>query len=119
MSEVKDPTKALEPTGITRRGFLKSSGAAALGAGAGAMGGLAPMTKAEATDAAATEGETVFHSACRGNCGSKCHMDVVVREGKVVRVAAAQYPEEDARWRRLCVMGYTQPHRVNDPDRLK
>lgn len=119
MSEVKDPTKALESTGITRRGFLKTTGAAALGAGAVAMGGLAPMAKAEATDAAATEGETVFHSACRGNCGSKCHMDVVVREGKVVRVAAAQYPEEDARWRRLCVKGYTQPQRVYDPDRLK
>ena len=119
MSEAKDPTKALESTGITRRGFLKTTGAAALGAGAVAMGGLAPMTKAEATDAAATEGETVFHSACRGNCGSKCHMDVVVREGKVVRVAAAQYPEEDARWRRLCVKGYTQPQRVYDPDRLK
>ncbi|WP_419070641.1 twin-arginine translocation signal domain-containing protein, partial [Slackia isoflavoniconvertens] len=31
MSEVKDPTKALELTGITRRGFLKTTGAAALG----------------------------------------------------------------------------------------
>lgn len=39
MSEVKDPTKALESTGITRRGFLKTTGAAALGAGAVAMGG--------------------------------------------------------------------------------
>lgn len=119
MSEVKDPTKALESTGITRRGFLKTTGAAALGAGAVAMGGLAPMTKAEAADAAATEGETIVRTSCRGNCGSKCPTNVVVRDGKVVRVVAAELPGDDAPRRRFCVKGYTQPQRVYDPDRLK
>ena len=98
---------------------MKTTGAAALGAGAVAMGGLSPMTKAEAADAAATEGETIVRTSCRGNCGSKCPTNVVVRDGKVVRVAAAELPGDDAPRRRFCVKGYTQPQRVYDPDRLK
>lgn len=104
--------------GLTRRSFLKTTGVAA---GAAALAGSANLTALAAEDIAeqAATGEQVFHSACRGNCGSKCHMDVTVREGKVVKVAAAQYPEEDERWRRLCVKGYSQPQRLYDPDRLK
>lgn len=102
---------------LTRRGFLKTTGAVAgVAAVAGAGGTLAGLG---ADEAHAEAGETTFRSGCRGNCGSKCHMDVTVREGKVVKVAAAQYPEEDARWRRLCLKGYSQPQRLYDPDRLK
>ncbi len=104
--------------GLTRRSFLKTTAAVAgvaAVAGTAVTGTLAPV--AEAGELAAEE--SVFHSGCRGNCGSKCHMDVTVREGKVVKVAAAQYPEADAQWRRICVKGYTQPQRLYDPDRLK
>ena len=102
---------------LTRRGFLKATGAAA---GVAAVAGTGATLVGLGADAAHAEaGETTFRSGCRGNCGSKCHMDVTVREGRVVKVAAAQYPEEDARWRRLCVKGYTQPQRMYDPDRLK
>ncbi|MBQ9953882.1 MAG: molybdopterin-dependent oxidoreductase [Eggerthellaceae bacterium] len=103
--------------GLTRRGFLKTTAAVA---GATAVVGSASLTALaageEAADAAA---EQVFHSGCRGNCGSKCHQKVVVRDGKVVQVSAMDYPEGDEGWRRLCVKGYTQPQRQYDPDRVK
>ncbi|WP_172136336.1 molybdopterin-dependent oxidoreductase [Adlercreutzia sp. ZJ473] len=105
--------------GLTRRSFLKTTGAVAgavtLAGAEVSLAGLAP-TEAHAEE---TVEEQVVRSACRGNCGSKCHMKVTVREGKVVKVSAEDYPGEDAPWRRLCVKGYTQPQRVYDADRLK
>lgn len=117
MSETKSPLK-----GLTRRSFLKTTGAVAgvaavAGTGA-ALTDLAPQ-KAHAEGAAAMEGEQVFRTSCRGNCGSRCPQEVVVREGKVVRTTAAQLPGEDNVRRRLCVKGYTQPQRLYEPDRLK
>lgn len=104
---------------ISRRGFLKATGVAA---GAAALAGAATSLAGCAMDAAHAEGEPqeqYFHSACRGNCGSKCHQKVTVRDGKVVKVAAMEYPEGDEGWRRLCVKGYTQAQRQYDPDRVK
>lgn len=116
MSETKSPHG-----GLTRRSFLKTTGAVAgvaavAGTGA-ALTELAP--KAYAEGAAAVDGEQVFRSSCRGNCGSKCPTEVVVREGKVVRVASSELPGDDNVRRRFCVKGYTQPQRIYDPDRLK
>ena len=108
--------------GLTRRSFLKTTGAVA-GVAAAAGSGVALSTlaagEAHAEGAAATETEQVFRSSCRGNCGSKCPTQVVVREGKVVRVASSELPGDDNVRRRFCVKGYTQPQRIYDPDRLK
>lgn len=104
-------------SGLTRRSFLKTTAAVA---GATAVVGGASLTAlAAGEDVAAAVEEQTFHSGCRGNCGSKCHQKVTVRDGKVVKVAAMDYPEGDEGWRRLCVKGYTQPQRQYDPDRLK
>lgn len=114
MSETKSPHG-----GLTRRSFLKTTGAVAgVAAVAGTGAALAPA-QAHAEGAAAVDGEQVVYSSCRGNCGSKCPTEVVVREGKVVRVAAAELPGDDNVRRRFCVKGYTQPQRIYDPDRLK
>lgn len=108
--------------GLTRRSFLKTTGAMA-GVAAAAGSGVALSTlaagEAHAEGAGATETEQVFRSSCRGNCGSKCPTQVVVREGKVVRVASSELPGDDNVRRRFCVKGYTQPQRIYDPDRLK
>ena len=108
--------------GLTRRSFLKTTGAVA-GVAAAAGSGVALSTlaagEAHAEGAAATETEQVFRSSCRGNCGSKCPTQVVVREGKVVRVASSELPGDDNVRRRFCVKGFTQPQRIYDPDRLK
>lgn len=115
MSETK------RPPALTRRGFLKTTGAAAgVAAAAGAGGALPQLAPAQASASTVTaEGEHTVYTSCRGNCGSKCPTQVVVREGKVVRVSAAELPGDDAPRRRFCVKGYTQPQRIYDPDRLK
>ena len=116
MSETKSPH-----SGLTRRSFLKTTGAAAaatavVGSDA-ALTGLAETGEALADEAA--QGETTFRSQCRGNCGSRCPLKVTVREGRAVKVTAMEYPGEDAHRRRLCVKGFSQPQRVYDADRLK
>ena len=65
MSDTKSPH-----SGLTRRSFLKTTGAAAaatavVGSGA-ALTGLAETGEALADEAA--QGETTFRSQCRGNC---------------------------------------------------
>ena len=67
MSETKSPH-----SGLTRRSFLKTTGAAAATAVVGsnaALTGLAETGEALADEAA--QGETTFRSQCRGNCGSR------------------------------------------------
>ncbi|MEF9877432.1 MAG: molybdopterin-dependent oxidoreductase, partial [Gordonibacter sp.] len=114
-------TKSLKQ-GLTRRNFLKTTGAVA-GVTAIAGSGVALTSlsadKALADEATGAAAEQVFRTSCRGNCGSRCPQEVVVREGKVVRTTAAQLPGEDKVRRRLCVKGYTQPQRLYEPDRLK
>lgn len=108
--------------GLTRRSFLKTAGGgAALSlAGAAALSIGSGLEMASADTPAATAGEECYLSACKGNCGSRCPQQVVVREGKVVRVAAARMEErDDADYRRICVKGYAQPQRLYDPDRVK
>ncbi len=115
-----------EPNGLnkklTRRSFLKTTGAVA-GVAAVAGTGMAldsvGGSAARAAYAASAAEEEIYLSTCRGNCGSRCPQEVTVREGKVVRVAAAQLPNDTVDRRRLCVKGYAQPQRVYDPDRLK
>ncbi|WP_139652121.1 molybdopterin-containing oxidoreductase family protein [Raoultibacter phocaeensis] len=108
--------------GLTRRSFLKTTGAVAGAAGVVGVSSMlssVAVTEAHAEGAAAVDGEQVFRTSCRGNCGSRCPQEVVVRDGKVVRTTAAQLPGEDNVRRRLCVKGYTQPQRLYEPDRLK
>lgn len=109
-------------TQLTRRTFLKATGAAVGAAAVVGTGGV--LTQVSAEEALATEPpkEEKFRGACRGNCGSRCPMEVTVREGKVVRAAAmpeSAFQPEDVKRRRFCVKGYAQPQRVYDPDRLK
>lgn len=114
MSETKSPLG-----GLTRRGFLKTTGAVtAVAAVAGTGAALAPMP-ANAEGGSSADGEQTFRSACRGNCGSRCPLEVTVREGKVVKARPMDMPGEDAVRKRFCVKGFSQPQRVYDTDRLK
>ena len=96
MSETKSPLG-----GLTRRGFLKTTGAVtAVAAVAGTGAALAPMP-ANAEGGSSADGEQTFRSACRGNCGSRCPLEVTVREGKVVKARPMDMPGEDAVRKRL------------------
>ena len=74
---------------------------------------------ANAEGGSSADGEQTFRSACRGNCGSRCPLEVTVREGKVVKARPMDMPGEDAVRKRFCVKGFSQPQRVYDTDRLK
>lgn len=108
-------------SGLTRRSFLKTTGAVA---GATAVVGAGAVLSGVAVDEASAEdgvanGERQVRGACRGNCGSRCPMKVTVREGKVTSVTPMEYEGDDAPRRRFCVKGFSQPQRIYDPDRLK
>ncbi|MBB3171407.1 molybdopterin-containing oxidoreductase family protein [Parvibacter caecicola] len=112
MTDLKSPKP-----GISRRSFLKATGAAA---GAAALAGGGTLTALAEGGVQSQGGDKIGYSVCRGNCGSRCPMKVEVREGKVVRTSAAVLEEQDnADQRRICVKGLTQPQRVYDPDRIK
>lgn len=107
---------------LTRRSFLKTTGAVAGVAAVAGTGVTLAGLGAESAVAEVTAEETTFRGACRGNCGSRCPMKVTVREGKVVKVTATpeeEWAPEDIERRRFCVKGFSQPQRVYDADRLK
>ncbi len=101
-------------SGLTRRGFLKATGALA---GAAALSATAPATLAALADTPhGADGEQVFAGVCRGNCMGGCPVNIIVRDGKVVRVRAAKCP--DSRYDRICQKGMTHPQRIYAADRL-
>lgn len=105
---------------ITRRSFLRSS--ALLGSAAGFT--ATPMSRAVA--AAAADIESVTWSACSINCGSRCLLRCVSKNGRVIRietdntgdaqagVAEGQFPQV-----RACHRGRSIRQRLYSPERLK
>ena len=90
MSGAHSPRK-----GLTRRNFLKTTGAA-FGAAAVATAAVPQLTAlAEDYEAGQPEnqGEQIFRGVCRPNCFGFCHLNVHVRDGKVVKTSRAEYNE--------------------------
>lgn len=105
--------------GLTRRGFLKTTG---LVAGASALvGASTPALQALAADyergQKAVEGEQIFRGVCRPNCFAFCHLNVHVRDGKVVKTSRAPYNEDC--YSRICQRGLAHVQRIYDPARLQ
>lgn len=101
--------------GLTRRSFLKTTGVAA---GAAALAGGANLTALAAEDVAAqnASGEQVFRGNCRPNCFGFCHLNVHVRDGKIVKTSRAPYNNPE--YSRICQRGLSHVQRVYDPDRV-
>ena len=115
--------------GLTRRGFLKTTGAVA---GAAAVGGALPtLTGCSGSDAqmAAAGGEDqIFYNVCMVNCGngSQCSFKTHVRDGKIMKISAntdtfrvsdevadvVQYP------RRACLRGRSHLQWAYSPERI-
>ena len=105
--------------GLTRRSFLKATGAVA---GAAAVTGVAtPTLQALAADYESgqkeSEQERIFRGVCRPNCFAFCHLNVHVRDGKVVKTSRAPYNEKC--YDRICQRGLSHVHRIYDPARLQ
>lgn len=106
------------PATLTRRSFLKTTGAVM---GAAAVGGAAAPTMralAETTEEASAPEEQVFYSNCGGNCGGpNCRLKGIVREGKLVQVKTADIDPEHPTFKTGCVKGQTNPQRLYSPKR--
>lgn len=114
MSGAHSPRK-----GLTRRNFLKTTGAA-FGAAAVATAAVPQLTAlAEDYEAGQPEnqGEQIFRGVCRPNCFGFCHLNVHVRDGKVVKTSRAEYNESC--YTRICQRGLSHVHRIYDPGRLQ
>jgi anaerobic dimethyl sulfoxide reductase subunit A len=119
MSEKNFIKKALTETVMTRRSFLKWS--AALGGTAALAGGLNFGLKTVEKAAAATP-EEVMTVGCYHNCGGRCILGAVVKDGTVTRLVPDPTTEEDPihNPRAIpCLRGRSQIHRVYAAERLK
>ncbi len=119
MNENNFLTKALNDTVMTRRSFLKWS--AALGGTAALAGGLNFGLKTVEKAAAAGD-EQVMTVGCYHNCGGRCILGAVVKDGTVTRLVPDPATEEDPLTmpRAIpCVRGRSQIRRVYAPERLK
>ena len=102
--------------GISRRSFLKTTGAVVGAAGlAGASTALPALAEVEGTQA--NDDTTVYSGSCRGNCFQGCHIYYKVREGRVVETEAGKFP--DGQYDRICPKGHSLPHRFYDEHRTQ
>lgn len=101
---------------LTRRGFLKTTGAMA---GAAAIAGGAGALTALAEDAAEkVDDEQFFVNQCRGACYGGCRLKVKVRNGKAVQTEAADVARGED-FKRICAKGISWPQRTYGPERIK
>lgn len=113
-------------TSVSRRSFLAWTGAigattalVATGTNLGLPGVGAP---ADAQTAEAADGEKIVWSACTVNCGSRCPLRLVVKDGRVTRVLPDNTGNDEVIGEqsiRACVRGRSIRHRIYNPDRLK
>lgn len=105
-------------SGLTRRGFLKATGAIAgattmLGASS-VVSGVSDLANADES----AENEQHFSGTCQVCCHSDCCQDITVRDGKIVRISKAETPDCDYP-NMICVRGMTNFQRVYSPNRIK
>ncbi len=104
-----------KPT-LTRRSFLKTTGAvagaAAVVGGAGTLTALAENAKTEGSS-----GEEVVYTVCRSNCFQRCLLEAHVRDGKLCYMSRGDYPEDI--YSGCCLKGLSMHERTYSPTRIK
>ena len=103
--------------GLTRRSFLKATGAVA---GAAAVTGIAtPTLQALAADSPEESDVQVYSCVCRhGGCNGGCLLEGHVKDGKLFKIRPGKLPDERYD-KRICLRGYTHIQRIYDPNRIK
>lgn len=102
--------------GLTRRGFLKTTGAVAGAAAVAGAGGTA-LTAFADNSSASQEDEVLVSTICRANCFQACMLNAHVRDGKVVKMSRGEYPEEI--YSGCCLRGLCIPERTYSNNRIK
>lgn len=104
--------------GVTRRSFLKTTGALA---GATAIGsaaaGLSSLAVKDAAFADAPSEDTSVTLSCRSNCFQACILNAHVRDGKVCYMSRADYPEDI--YSGCCLRGLSMHERAYSRTRIK
>ncbi|SDB84165.1 anaerobic dimethyl sulfoxide reductase subunit A [Sanguibacter gelidistatuariae] len=121
-------TKDVEPAvdgGVSRRSVLKWSAAVGGGAalvGTGVYAGVLPGIGSENAVALSPAAEDkIVWSSCNVNCGSRCPLRMVVKDGQITRVLPDDTGDDaiGTQQIRACVRGRSIRHRIYNPDRLK
>ncbi|MBB1509662.1 DMSO/selenate family reductase complex A subunit [Tessaracoccus sp. MC1756] len=116
MTELRELAQEVGSTALNRRSFVTWStvvgGSAALTACGTGSGDTPP--------AADPEAETHVWSACTVNCGSRCPLRMVVKDGTIVRIDPDNTGDDELGTQqiRACVRGRSMRQRIYSPDRL-
>lgn len=105
---------------LTRRSFLKASGAAA---GALGLAGAAGMTAATdwlaPAQAHAEPEERVAHTFHQNHCGGMCSLKCTVRDGRLVLIEPNELPEGCKRYETVCMRGLSEVQHVYGEGRIQ
>ena len=109
--------KTMSGTTLTRRSFLKTTGAVAGASclGAGSFGALRAF--ADDQDEKPGEGEQLFNCNCRSNCMGSCRLLAHVRDGKLVKLSPGGYQEPG--YTGCCLKGLSYVERIYSPTRIQ
>ena len=101
--------------GFSRRTFIKAGLA---GTAIGAFASMPPVTKwLRHSIAAEDPKERIAYTYHPPNCGGRCSFKCTVRNGKMVKIEANEWP--DKRHSLICLRGLCEIERVYSPDRIK
>lgn len=101
--------------GLTRRSFLKTTGAVA---GAVALGSGATLAiAAEDDEKPAASDEKLYSVACRSNCQGGCQYWAHVRDGKLMKLTPERHPDEG--YFGACLKGISYVERIYAPTRMQ
>lgn len=102
--------------GLTRRGFLKATGAATATASLAGLSGC--ISQGSVGLAGTGSDEQVYQGACRGNCMGGCPLKLTVRDGKIVKVGPIDNNPRPE-YARICQRGRSHVQTIYNEDRLK
>lgn len=104
--------------GITRRSFLKTTGAVASATVLGGnVVGLSALVVKEKAFAQEGSKETVVTTSCRSNCFQACMLQAHIRDGKVCYMSRGDYPEDE--YSGCCPRGLSMHERAYSRTRIK
>lgn len=102
---------------VSRRTFVKTTGALGALAAVGATAGATDLFGAAAPAAYAEEAETIAWSQCNVNCGGNCIFQWHSKDGKVQYMETDNLGDDDLQ-ARACLRGRSMRRWLNHPDRL-
>ncbi len=109
----------MSKTNLSRRSFVKTTGAlGALAAAGGTAAAADSLFGATVPQAHAQAEETTAWSQCNVNCGGNCVFQWHIKDGKIAYMETDNTGDDDFQ-ARACLRGRSMRRWINHPDRLK